>query len=138
MKIHEIMSSHVQCAGPDNTLVEAAGLMRDIDSGAIPVCDHGRLTGMLTDRDLALRGTAEGRNPNDTKVREVMSEGIFYIFEDQSVEEAAHLMEKAQIRRLPVLNRLKKLVGIVSLGDLATRVQPAFSGHALKEISQPA
>ena len=136
MKIREIMSSDVQCIGPDNTLVEAAGLMRELDVGAIPVCDQEHLAGMLTDRDLVLRAVATGKDPNRATVRETMSEGIFSIFEDQSVEEAAHLMEKKQIRRLPVLSRQKRLVGIVSLGDLAMNSQPAFSGTALREVSR--
>lgn len=137
MKLHDIMSSDVRCVKPDNTLVEAAGLMRELDVGAVPVCDNDRLAGMLTDRDLTLRATAEGKDPNKTTVREAMSEGVIYIFEDQSVEEAAHLMEEKQIRRLPVLNRSKRLVGIVSLGDLALHAQPAFGGEALKEVSRP-
>ena len=136
MKIREIMSPEVRCIGPDNTLVEAAGLMRELDVGAIPVCDQDRLAGMLTDRDLALRAVASGKDPGQTTVREIMSEGIIAIFDDQSVEEAAHLMEKKQVRRLPVLNRQKHLVGIVSLGDLAVNSQPAFSGTALREVSR--
>ena len=136
MKIREIMSSDVQCTKPDNTLTEAAGLMRQLDTGAVPVCDHDRLAGMLTDRDIAIRAVADGRDPNATSVRDVMSPGVVYVFEDQSVEEAAHLMEEKQIRRLPVLNRNKRMVGIVSLGDLAVQSQPSFGGEALREISQ--
>lgn len=137
MKLRDIMSTDVRCVKPDNSIVEAAGLMRELDVGAVPVCDQDRLTGMLTDRDLALRAVADGKDPASTTVREVMSEGIIYIFEDQSVEAAAHLMEEKQVRRLPVLNRNKRLVGIVSLGDIAVRSHPAFSGEALKEVSQP-
>ncbi len=136
MKIREIMSTDVRCIGPDNTLVEAAGLMRELDVGAVPVCERDHLAGMLTDRDLVLRAIAAGKDPNHAIVRETMSPGIIYIFEDQSVEEAAHLMEEKQIRRLPVLNRQKRLVGIVSLGDLAMNSQPAFSGTALREVSR--
>ena len=136
MKIREIMSSDVQCTKPDNTLTEAAGLMRQLDTGAVPVCDHDRLAGMLTDRDIAIRAVADGRDPNATSVRDVMSPGVVYVFEDQSVEDAAHLMEEKQIRRLPVLNRNKRMVGIVSLGDLAVQSQPSFGGEALREISQ--
>ncbi len=136
MKIQEIMSSDVRCISPTDTLVEAARLMRDLDVGAIPICDNDRLAGMLTDRDLALRGVAEGEDPNTTTVRETMSEGIIYAFEDESVEKAARIMEEKQIRRLPVLNRDKRLVGIVSLGDLAVNTQPALGGEALKEVSR--
>jgi CBS domain-containing protein len=137
MKVHEIMTAHPRCIAPDNTLVEAAGLMRELDVGALPICDNDRLAGMVTDRDMVLRGTADGRDPNSATVREVMSEGIFYVFADQEVEEAARIMEEKQIRRLPVLNREKRLVGIVSLGDVATSSNPAFSGTALRDVSQP-
>ena len=113
------MTAHARCVGPDNTLVEAAGLMRELDVGSLPVCDNDRLAGMVTDRDLALRGVADGRDPNTTAIRDVMSPGIVYVFADQPVEEVARLMEERQIRRVPVLNREKRLVGIVSLGDIA-------------------
>jgi CBS domain-containing protein len=137
MKVHEIMTAHPHCVAPDNTLVEAAGLMRQLDVGALPICDNDRLAGMVTDRDIVLRGTADGRDPNTATVRDVMSEGILYVFADQDVEEAAHVMEQKQIRRLPVLNREKRMVGIVSLGDVATSSNPAFSGNALRDVSQP-
>lgn len=138
MKVHEIMTAHARCVGPDNTLVEAAGLMRELDVGALPVCDNDRLAGMVTDRDMVLRGTADGRDPNVTTVRDVMSQGIIYCFADQQVEEVGQIMESKQIRRLPVLNRGKRLVGIVSLGDIAMSSNPAFSGRALREVSEPA
>jgi CBS domain-containing protein len=137
MKVHEIMTAHPRCIAPDNTLVEAAGLMRELDVGALPICDNDRLAGMVTDRDIVLRGTADGRDPNTATVSEVMSQGIMYVFADQEVEEAARVMEEKQIRRLPVLNREKRLVGIVSLGDVATSSSPAFSGTALRDVSQP-
>src|SRR5688572_13508880 len=118
MKVHEIMTAHARCVAPDNTLVEAAGLMRHLDIGAVPVCDNDRLAGMVTDRDIAVRAVADGRDPNSTSVRDVMSQGIIYIFADQEVEEAVRLMEEKQVRRLPVLNREKRLVGIIALGDI--------------------
>jgi CBS domain-containing protein len=136
MKVHEIMTARPRCIAPDNTLVEAAGLMRELDVGALPICDNDRLAGMVTDRDIVLRGTADGRDPNSAEVREVMSEGIIYVYADQPVEAAARLMEEKQIRRLPVLNREKRLIGIVSLGDVATSSNPAFSGTALRDVSQ--
>lgn len=137
MKVHEIMTARPRCIAPDNTLVEAAGLMRELDVGALPICDEDRLAGMVTDRDIVLRGTADGRDPNSTIVRDVMSVGVIHVFADQSVEEAARLMEEKQIRRLPVVNRERRLVGIVSLGDVATSSNPAFSGTALRDVSQP-
>jgi predicted transcriptional regulator len=131
------MTAHPRCIAPDNTLVEAAGLMRELDVGALPICDNDRLAGMVTDRDIVLRGTADGKDPNEATVRDVMSPGIIYVFADQDVEEVARVMEEKQIRRLPVLNREKRLVGMVSLGDIATSSNPAFSGTALRDVSQP-
>jgi CBS domain-containing protein len=115
------MTPHVEVIHPDATLREAAQKMQTLDVGPIPVCDGDRLQGMLTDRDITIRATAQGRDPNTTRVREVMTPDIVYCFEDQDVEEAAQIMEERQIRRLVVLNRDKRLVGIVSLGDLATQ-----------------
>jgi CBS domain-containing protein len=136
-KISEVMTPHVRCIGPESTLVDAARQMRELDVGSLPICENDRLAGMLTDRDLALRGMGEGLDPTLTSVRAVMSPGIVYIYEDQDVEEAARLMEVKKIRRLPVLNRDKRMVGIVSLGDLAVDAGTALSGEALQEISQP-
>jgi CBS domain-containing protein len=137
MKVHQIMTAHARCVGPDNTLVEAAGLMRELDVGALPVCDDDRLAGIVTDRDITLRGVADGRDPNTTPIRDVMSQGVVYVFADQEVEQAVRVMEERQIRRLPVLNREKRLVGIVSLGDIAISSNPAFSGLALRDVSEP-
>jgi len=137
MKVHEIMTAHARCVGPENTLVEAAGLMRELDVGALPVCEEDRLAGMVTDRDITLRGVAGGRDPNTTPIRDVMSQGIVYAFADQEVEEVARIMEERQIRRIPLLNREKRLVGIVSLGDIAISSNPAFSGMALRDVSEP-
>ena len=136
-KISDVMTAHARCIGPDSTLVDAARQMRELDVGSLPICDNDRLAGMVTDRDLVLRGIGEGLDPRSTPIRDVMSPGIVYIFEDQDVEEAARVMEVKQIRRLPVLNRDKRLVGIVSLGDLAVEAGAALSGEALQEISQP-
>src|ERR1043166_5516888 len=114
MKIRDVMTSHAECIPPDTSLVEAAKRMRELDVGSLPICDKDRLAGMVTDRDLAIRGLADSRDPKAKPVRDVMSPGIVYIFDDQEAEEAARLMEVKQIRRLPVLNRDKRLVGIVS------------------------
>ncbi len=136
MKIEEIMTPYVRCVQSDVNLVEAAVVMRDMDVGALPICDGGRLVGMLTDRDIALRAVAECRDPRWTIVKEVMSSGVVYIYADQEVEDAAELMERKQVRRLPVLNREKRLVGIVSLGDVAINTSNELSGEALKVMSQ--
>lgn len=137
MKVHEIMTNAPRCVRPDNTLVEAAGAMRQFDVGALPVCEGDRVVGMVTDRDLVVRAVAEGKDPNDATVSEAMSPGIVWVFADQLVEDAARLMEEKQLRRLPVLDRGQRLVGILSLGDIAVSSSPAFSGIALKQVSQP-
>ena len=137
MKIHDIMTPHARCVCPHESLVLAATLMRDLNVGALPICDNGRLAGVITDRDITVRAVAEGSDPNSTPVQAVMSHDLVYVFEDQEMEEAARLMEVKQIRRLPVLSREKRLVGIVSLGDLAVDGGMQISGEALKEISQP-
>jgi CBS domain-containing protein len=138
MKIHQIMTTPVHCVRPDDTLVEAAGVMRKLNIGAVPVCGQDeKLVGMLTDRDISVRAVADGRDPNKTKVEDVLSPGIIHVWEDQDVDEAVQTMEKYQIRRLPVLNVAKRLVGIISLGDIATGASNRISGEALQEVSSP-
>lgn len=106
--------------------------------GALPVCEDDRLLGMVTDRDIVLRAVADGRPVESAVVRDVMSSGVIHVFADQEVEVASQLMAEKQIRRVPVLNRAKRLVGILALGDIAVRSQPAFSGLALREVSESA
>ena len=137
MKVHEIMTAHARCVSPDNTLVEAAGLMRELDVGVLPVCEDDKIAGMITDRDMAVRAIASGRDPNETAVRDVMTPGVISVMAEQQVEEAVRIMQENEIRRLPVLNREKRLVGILSLGDIAVSSNPAFSGLTLREVSQP-
>ena len=113
--------------------------MQQLDVGMLPIRDGDRLVGMLTDRDITLRATAEGRDPTKTRVREVMTPEVVYCFEDQDVSEAAKLMQEKQIRRLPILNREKRLVGIVSLGDLAVHsAEEKAVSKTIKEVSAPA
>jgi CBS domain-containing protein len=139
MQIKAIMTRDVQCVSPDDSIQEAARWMRDLNVGPLPVCDHDRLAGMVTDRDITVRAVAEGRDPKTTKVRDVMSEGLVYCFEDQNMQDAARLMQSNQVRRLLVLNRDKRLVGIVSLGDLAADAgDPQRTGEVLQDISEPA
>ena len=138
MEIREIMTRDVEVVAPDESLKGAAGKMRQHDIGLIPVCDGDKLRGVLTDRDITVRATAEGCDPANTKVIDVMSPEIAYCFEDQDVKEAATLMETRQIRRLPILNQDKRLVGIVSLGDIAVHVgDRELSGETLEEVSEP-
>jgi CBS domain-containing protein len=137
MQIRKVLTGNVERIPPDTTIRDAAARMRDCDVGALPVYEGDRLVGMVTDRDIATRGIAEGCDPKTAKVKDIMSEGIVYCFEDQSVDEAAKLMREKQVRRLIVLNRDKRLVGIVSLGDLATSANEKLSGSALKGVSEP-
>src|SRR4051812_49383439 len=113
------MTRNVECVSPDTTLQEAARKMKALDVGPLPICDNDRLAGMLTDPDITVRAVAEGLDPKSTRVRDVMTPGVLYCFEDDEVHGAARLMEEKQVRRLLVLNRDKRLAGIVSLGDLA-------------------
>jgi CBS domain-containing protein len=135
--VKDIMTSGAICVGPNENLTEAARMMGELDVGALPICDNDRLAGMITDRDITVRAVGQGRDPQTTKVRDAMSEGIVFIYEDQDVEEAARIFETKKIRRLPVLNRAKRMVGIVSLGDLAVNGGTSISGEALKEVSEP-
>ena len=139
MQVKEVMTRGVQCARPTDNLAVAAAKMRDLDVGPLPVCgDHDRLVGMLTDRDITVRAVAEGQDPKATRVSEVMTPNIIYVFEDQDVNEAAQLMKENQVRRLVVLNRDKRLVGIVSLGDLALDTgDEELAGATLEAVSEP-
>src|SRR5688572_21430488 len=119
MLVKALMTRSVECVSPDSTLQQAAQRMRDLDVGPLPICENDRLAGMITDRDIVLRAVAEGKDPTTTRVREAMTSDIVFCFEDQTIDEAAELMKERQIRRLVVLNQDKRLVGIVSLGDLA-------------------
>lgn len=138
MKIREMMTKETRSVSPETPVIEAAGLMRLHDIGVVPVLEDGRVVGMLTDRDIVLQVVADGDDPHTTLVRDVMSTGSISIQEDQDVEEAVELMQKYQIRRLPVLNRDSTLVGIVSLGDIAVDVHAGLSGKVLKDVSEPA
>ena len=139
MRVNEVMTRGVECARPDDSIAAAAQKMKNLDVGALPVCgDNDRLVGMVTDRDITVRATAGGRDPGLTSVSDVMTPDIIYVFEDQDVSEAAGLMKEHQIRRLAVLNRDKRLVGIVSLGDLAVDTRDEeLAGATLEAVSEP-
>ena len=138
MKVKEIMTTDVELIRPDDTLQVAAQRMANRDIGFLPVCDGDRLVGVITDRDLVLRGIAQGMNSNAMLGRELMTSPFIYCFEDQDVKEAAKLMEENQIRRLVVLSPpTKRLVGVVSLGDLALNSKSDTSAEVLQKVSEP-
>jgi CBS domain-containing protein len=137
MRINEIMTREVRTVTPQHSLQDAARLMGTIDAGFLPVEDNDRLVGTITDRDMALRALAEGLGP-ETPVSQVMSREVKYCFEDEDVEHVARNMGEIQVRRLPVVNREKRLVGVVSLGDMAIDALSADAAEtALSGISQP-
>jgi CBS domain-containing protein len=138
MQLSDIMTSNPLVLGPDTMLREAAQKMRDLDSGVMPVGENDRLVGMLTDRDITVRATADGKDPNTTPVRDVMTSDVIYCFADDDVELAARKMEEHQIRRLIILNRDKRLVGIASLGDLAVYAPSnRLAGEVTEAVSEP-
>jgi len=135
MLVKEAMSRDVKIVAPDQALQEAARIMLDIDVGALPVGENDKLVGMITDRDIAVRGVAAGKAPSAC-VREVMSKEVRYCFEDEDTAHVARNMGEEQIRRLPVVDRNKRLVGILSLADLATSAKTGQATAALSGISQ--
>jgi predicted transcriptional regulator len=138
MKISEIMTKEPKYIGLDQSLQEAAQLLRDLNVGMIPVGDGVKLKGMLTDRDIAIRVVAEGLDPKTVRIPEVMTPEVIYTYEDEDVEEAARIMEEKQIRRLIILNRDKDMVGILAMADLANRTRdPEVESEALEGVSKP-
>jgi CBS domain-containing protein len=136
MQIREVMTQEVRLVRPSDTIEDAASAMAEMDIGLLPVTDEDRLVGMITDRDIAVRAVASGLGP-ETKVSDVMTADVKYCFDDQDAEDVAENMGDIQVRRLPVVDRDKRLVGIVSLGDIACTVKSPAVGHALSGISEP-
>jgi CBS domain-containing protein len=138
-KVSEVMTRAVDVISPEATLDEAAERMKRLDVGPLPVAEGDRLLGMITDRDITIRATADSRDPTTTRVSEIMTPEVVFTYEDEDVKNAAKLMEDHQLRRLVVLNRDKKLVGIVSLGDLAVETKDdKLKGQVLEDVSKPA
>ena len=136
MKIKEILTPGPKYVSPDATLVAAAENMKSGNMGILPICENDILIGTVTDRDITVRAVAEGRNPYTTKVRDVMSSKVIYCFGDQTIEDAAEMMAKSKIRRLPVLDDNNRLVGIISIGDLAARAhQSDLAGRTLAAVT---
>jgi CBS domain-containing protein len=136
MRVSEAMTRDVRVANPGQTIRDVAKIMAEIDAGSMPVGENDRLVGMITDRDIAIRAVAAGKGP-DTPVRDVMSKDVMYCYEDEDLEHVAENMGDIQVRRLPVVNRDKRLVGIVSLGDIAPKEDPETAGEAVQGVSQP-
>lgn len=136
MRVSDAMTTDVQLCTPEDTLKDAAEAMMTLDVGLLPVTDGDRLVGMISDRDMAVRGLAMGLGP-DARVRNVMTEDVKYCFEDQELEEVTRNMGDIQVRRLPVLNRDKRLVGIIALGDIARAKSGDGTAEALSQISEP-
>ena len=134
--VADVMSREVKLVSPDDNVRQVAQIMREADTGILPVAEGDRLIGMLTDRDVTVRLVAEGRDPGQTKVRDVMTADIRYVFEDEDLEHVAENMAEQQVRRLPVMNRQKRLVGVVSLGDMAKGRQSPLAGRALSGIAR--
>jgi CBS domain-containing protein len=136
MKVSEVMTREVQTVRPDQRVQDAASFMLSADAGSIPVIDGDRLIGMITDRDIAVRGVAKGFGP-ETPVRELMTDEIICAREDDDVDDIASKMSEAQIRRLPVVDSEERLCGIVSLGDLSREADPDSAVEALEGVTQP-
>ena len=138
MKVSECMSTDVRVCSPEHTLQQAARTMQEIDSGVLPVGENDRLVGMITDRDIAIRGVAEGKGP-ESPVRDAMSAEVLYCYEDDDIDEVAENMGENQVRRMPVVSRDKRLVGIVSLGDISrsSEGRDGTAGRALSDVSEP-
>ncbi len=138
MKLRDVMTHNVESIQPDASLLEAARKMKSLDIGIIPVLEHDKPVGIITDRDITVRGVAEGRDPSTTRVSDLMTRNVVCVIEDEDVKKAAELMQKKQIRRLLVSNQQNHIVGIVSLGDLATDARDTkLTGRTLEEVSKP-
>lgn len=136
MRVSEAMTREVRVANPAQSIREVAQIMSEIDAGSMPVGENDRLVGMITDRDIAIRAVALGKGP-DTPVREVMSKEVKYCYDDEDLEHVAENMGELQVRRLPVVNREKRLVGIVALGDVALNEDSETTGETTADVSKP-
>jgi CBS domain-containing protein len=136
MQAGDVMTRDVVTVRPDAMIREAARMMDELNVGALPVCDGRRLVGIITDRDIVVRSTADGMRPDATPVHAVMTDEVCWCFEDDAVEKIEDAMARRQIRRMPVVDRDKRLVGMITLGDLATDRAPG-AGDALRRISEP-
>lgn len=139
MLVKDLMTTGVHLVPPDQTLREAARAMEAIDAGVLPVCEGTKLVGIVTDRDITVRGTAEGLDPSKARVGDIMTRDVIACSEDQDVEDAARVMEEEQIRRVPVLDREMRVTGIISVADVAVRARDKkLAGELIERVSEPA
>lgn len=134
-QIKDVMSPNFKFMAPDSPVAQVAAQMRDLDCGFMPLAENDKMIGMVTDRDITIRAVAEGKNPADVKARDIMTPKTFYCYDDQDVEEVCNNMGEIQVRRLPVVNRDKRLVGIVSMGDLAQSASRPNVGQTQQQIT---
>jgi CBS domain-containing protein len=137
MNVREVMTADVYTVSADTSIFDIAELMRDEDIGVVPVVENDKLVGLVTDRDIVVRALADSRDPSQATARTVMSPNLVFCFEDQSVEEVLQTMGEQQVRRMPVVDRDRNLVGVVSIGDLSAAAPPDRAGESLSQISQP-
>jgi CBS domain-containing protein len=137
-QVKQVMTRQVEVISPDSSLQEAARKMKSLDVGPLPVCEADKVVGMITDRDITIRAVAEGKDPKTARVRDAMTPSVEFCYEDQDVQEAARLMKEKQIRRLAVYSRDNRLVGILSLGDVAVQTgDERLAGDVVERVSQP-
>src|SRR5262245_7821453 len=139
MKVQQIMSQNVQCIEPTTPISKAAEKMRELDIGFLAICDNDQLVGTVTDRDITVRSVAQGRDPRLAPIEEIMTPSVFYCYEDDDVEHVARYMQEKEVRRMLILTRQKRLVGVVSIGDIAKAVgEEKLAGETLGEIAEAA
>ena len=137
MKIREIMTTNVECVPPTTGLIDLANKMKTLDVGFIPVCENDRLAGTVTDRDIVVRGLAGGKDIATCKAADIMTNDVFWCFEDQDVKDVAKQTREKEVRRMLILNKGKRLVGVVSIGDIS-KVEEKETGKTLKDITEAA
>jgi CBS domain-containing protein len=135
MQAKELMTGKVQCVAPDTKIPDAAKQMKALDVGFLPVCENDRLVGALTDRDIVLRLIADGKDVKKCKARDAMTDDVFWCYEDLTADEVANYMAEKEVRRVLILNRDKRLVGVISIGDLAKRGEEQITGETIKDIA---
>ena len=139
MQIQQIMTQGVEFVEGDTPIINAAELMRDEDIGFLPVCENDRIVGTVTDRDITIRAVAQGFDPRTATVREVMTQEVFYCYADEDVEHAGKVMQENEVRRMLILNRQKRLAGVISLGDIAKAAgEKELAGETLGQIAEAA